>query len=103
MIELIIILRKLVSFMLNKSFDHTFSYTPLFENLEKFGLAVSDLRKKAHVSDSVIIKLYEGEPVLISILCKIALSLGLELSDVVAIDTSWTYDESKELRKQILC
>ncbi len=89
--------------MLNKSFDHTFSYAPLFENLEKLNLEVSDLRKKAHVGDSVIIKLYEGKPLLISTLCKIALSLGLELSDIVAIDYTWTYDEAKELRKQLLC
>ena len=89
--------------MLNKSFDHTFSYAPLFENLEKLNLEVSDLRKRAHVGDSDIIKLYEGEPLLISTLCKIALSLGLELSDIVAIDYNWTYDEAKELRKQLLC
>ena len=89
--------------MINKSFDQTFSYAPLFENLEKFDLSVSDLRRKAHISDSVVINLLEGRPVLISTLCKIALSLGLELNDVVALDHNWRYDESKELRRQILC
>ena len=89
--------------MLNKSFDHTFSYEPLFENLEKLGLSVSDLRKKVHISSPDITKLQEGKPVLISTLCKIALMLGIELSDVVEIDNSWNFDESKELRKRILC
>ena len=89
--------------MVNKSFDKTFSYAPLYESLEKLGLTVSDLRKKAHVSNSDIIKLREGKPVLISTLGRIALMLGLELKDVVEIDNSWTYDESEDLRKRILC
>ena len=89
--------------MVNKSFDRTFSYAPLFNSLEKNGLSVYDLRRKAHINDSVIIKLLEGRPVLISTLCKIALLLGLELSDIVSLDRDWKYDETKDLRKQLLC
>ena len=89
--------------MVNKSFDQTFSYAPLFQNLEKLGLTVYDLRRRAHISDSVIINLLEGRPVLISTLCKIALLLGLELSDIVSLDHDWKYGETKDLRKQLLC
>ena len=89
--------------MVNKSFDQTFSYAPLFQNLEKLGLTVYDLRRKENVSESVIINLLEGRPVLISTLCKIALLLGLELNDIVSLDHDWKYDQAKELRRQLLC
>ena len=87
--------------MLNKSFDHTFSYAPLFENLEKLGITVYDLRWKTHTSDTVILKLLEGKPIMISALCKIAIQLGLEMNDVVEIDYSWDYETSKEFKKSI--
>lgn len=89
--------------MVNKSFDKAFSYAPLFKNLEKLGLTVYDLRRKAHISNSVIINLLEARPVLISTLCKISLLLDLELSDIVSLDHDWKYDEAKELRKKLLC
>lgn len=87
--------------MLNSSFDHTFSYAPLFENLQKLGLTPYDLKYKTHTSDGVILKLIEGKPIMISALCKIAIQLGLELNDVVEMDYSWNYEQSKEFKKSL--
>lgn len=89
--------------MVNKTFDKTFSYAPLYKSLERLGLTVKDLRKKVHISETDISKLTEGRPVTISTLCKTALLLGLELSDVVELNHDWEYDESKEFRKTLLC
>ena len=89
--------------MVNKPFDQTFSYAPLFKNLERLGLTVYDLRKKTHTSETDILRLLEGKPVTISSLCRIALLLGLELNDVVAMNYDWDYEQSKELRKTLLC
>jgi len=87
--------------MLNRSFDHTFSYAPLLENLEKLGLTPYDLKHKTHTSDGVILKILEGKPIMISALCKIAIQLGLELTDVVEMDYTWDYEQSKEFKKSI--
>lgn len=39
---------------------------------------------------------------MISALCKIAIQLGLELNDVVEMDYSWNYEESKEFKKSLV-
>ncbi len=85
--------------MKQSSFDHTFSYAPLFENLNKLGMDIEDLKRRCHLGDSTVIKLLTGQPVYISVLCKIAIMIGLGLDDVVDIDYNWNYEDSLEFKR----
>ena len=67
----------------------SFSYNPLYNTMQKLGIDFSDLRKSAKLAPQTVDKLISGERVMISVICKICLVLGCELSDVVALNYEW--------------
>lgn len=80
------------------SYPH--SYAPLFETLDKFGYSLKDLQRKANLADKTMLKIINGDPVMISSICKIAILLGVELSDIVAPNFSWTPPPGKPRKKE---
>ena len=69
--------------------DYPHSYQPLFDTLDKLGYSLEDLQKKARLADSTILKISWGKPIMISSICKIAILLGVDITDIVAPDYTW--------------
>lgn len=72
----------------------TFDYSPLFELLSNLGLSLEDFRKRCKLAESTVYKISIGKPIMISSICKICILLGVELSDVIAINYQWQPKDS---------
>lgn len=60
------------------------SYKPLFDTLEKKNMFISDLRNNP-LHPTTIAKIYKNEPVSLSKIDSICLTLNVPISDVVEI------------------
>ena len=69
-----------------------YSFTPLYNILEKLDLSTDDLIKRKILSKSTVDKIESGQQVMLATVAKICLGLGCAFSDVVELN--YDYDPS---------
>lgn len=75
---------------------NSFNYDPLYDTMQKLGIDFDDLRKTAKLGQKTVDKLISGDRVMISVVAKICLLLGCELSDVVALNYEWDIEHDNK-------
>ena len=66
--------------------------------MKKLGISFDDLRKQAKLVPQTVDKLTNGDRVMISVIAKLCLVLGCDLSDVVGLNYEWDIEsDNKEI------
>ena len=75
---------------------NSYNYEPLYDTMHKLGIDFDDLKKSAKLGQKTVDKLIAGDRVMISVIAKICLVLGCELSDVVALNYEWDIEHDNK-------
>ena len=71
-----------------------YSFTPLFSFLDSLDLTIDDLVKRGIISRGTAEKIMNGEQVMLATAAKICISIGCDLTDIVALNYSYDFSEA---------